>query len=114
MLRQLLKSKLHFARVTEANVDYAGSLSIDEEIMGKANILPHEKLLIANVETGARFETYAIPAPAASKTIGLNGAAAKLGSVGDRLIVMAFGLFLDSEKACPVTLIFGEDNNTIK
>ena len=114
MYRQFLRCKLHHPRVTDANVEYTGSLTIDEEIMEKADIKPWEKLLVANVENGARFETYAIAGPAGSKVIGLNGAAARLGAIGDKLIVMVFGFYEDGETPSPDVLIFDEDNNIVK
>ncbi len=108
----MLRSKLHRVRVTYANTNYTGSLTIDEDIMKKADIAPWEKLLVANIENGARFETYAIAGPPGSKTIGLNGAAARLGTIGDRLIVMVFGIYEDGEASSPKVLIF-DDNNEI-
>ncbi len=114
MFRQFLRCKLHLPRVTEANVEYTGSLTIDEEIMSAAGIEPFEKLLVANVENGARLETYAIPGPAGSRAIGLNGAAARLGSVGDRIIVMVFGIFSEDERPAPKLLLFDENNNIVK
>ena len=112
MQRQILRSKLHRVRVTDANTNYTGSLTIDEDIMKKADIAPWEKLLVANIENGARFETYAIAGPPGSRTIALNGAAARLGTIGDRLIVMLFGIYEDGETPSPKVLIF-DDNNEI-
>lgn len=114
MQRQFLRCKLHKARVTEANINYTGSLTIDEDIMEKAGIGPYEKLLISNIDNGTRFETYAIPGPAGSKTIGLNGAAARLGAVGDRLIVMVFGIYDEGETPSPKVLILDENNEIVK
>src|SRR4030042_1569481 len=101
MYRQFLRCKLHQVRVTDANIEYTGSLTLDKNIMDAAGIGPFEKLLVANIETGARFETYAIEGPAGSKVIGLNGAAARLGKVGDRVIGMVFGILDADEKASP-------------
>ena len=86
----VLKSKLHRIRVTEACLDYAGSLTLDEDLMDAAGILNWEKLLVANVENGERFETYAIRGPRGSGVCCPNGAAAWKGRVGDRLIVMVW------------------------
>jgi aspartate 1-decarboxylase len=86
----MLKSKLHRAAVTESSLDYEGSLTIDVALMDAVRIAPYEKILVANLANGERFETYAIPAPAGSRTICLNGATAHKGAVGDRLIVFAF------------------------
>lgn len=90
MFLQLCKSKIHKAIVTEANIDYEGSITIDRELMDAAGIVPYEKVLIANFETGQRFETYAIEGPRHSRVICLNGAAAKLAKEGDTITVMAF------------------------
>ena len=90
MTIKVLKSKLHRIRVTEANIDYEGSLTLDPDDMEAVGIVPYEKLLVANVENGNRFETYAIAGRRGSGVCCLNGAAAHLGKVGDRLIVMTF------------------------
>lgn len=86
----LLKSKIHRATVTATELDYEGSLAIDAELMEQAGLMPYEKILCANLRNGERFETYAIPAPAGSRQIVLNGAAAHLGKPGDQLIIMSF------------------------
>jgi aspartate 1-decarboxylase len=93
----MCKSKIHGAVVTEANLHYVGSLTIDRDLMEAANIVPYEWLLIANVTTGARFETYAIEGEAGSGVIGLNGAAARLGQPGDKLIILCSAALDDSE-----------------
>ena len=87
---EILKSKLHRIKVTEACLDYEGSLSLDPDDMEAVGILPYEKILCADVENGNRFETYAICGRRGSHVCCLNGAAAHKGAVGDRLIVMAF------------------------
>lgn len=87
---QMLKSKLHQACVTDGNVDYEGSLGIDVELMDAVGLFPYEKILVANLENGNRFETYAIEEAAGSRRIVINGAAAHLGSTGDRIIIMSF------------------------
>jgi aspartate 1-decarboxylase len=87
---QVLKSKLHRATVTDGSLNYQGSLGIDEELMELAGILPYEKLLVGNITNGHRFETYAITAPRGSRAICLNGAVARLGTVGDLLVIMTF------------------------
>ena len=97
MTVQLLKSKLHRIRVTEANLDYEGSLTLDPDDMEAVGILPYEKILCADVENGSRFETYAIAGRRGSHVCCLNGAAAHKGKVGDRLIVMSFGTFTPEE-----------------
>jgi len=87
---QLLKSKILRAEVTQAHQHYEGSLAIDVALMEKVGLLPYEKILIGNITNGNRFETYAIPAERGSLTIGLNGATAHLGAVGDLLVIMSF------------------------
>ena len=93
----LLKSKLHRIVVTESKLDYTGSLTLDEDLMDAVGILNYEKLLVANVDNGERFETYAIRGPRGSGVCCLNGAAAHKGKVGDRLIVMTWALMPEEE-----------------
>lgn len=93
----LLKSKLHRIKVTEANLDYEGSLTLDPDDMEAVGIVQYEKILCADVENGNRFETYAIQGRRGSHVCCLNGAAAHQGRVGDRLIVMAFAQMDEAE-----------------
>lgn len=93
----LLKSKLHRIKVTEANLDYEGSLTLDPDDMEAVGIVQYEKILCADVENGNRFETYAIEGKRGSHVCCLNGAAAHKGKVGDRLIVMAFASMTPDE-----------------
>ncbi len=86
----LLKSKIHRASITAANVNYEGSLSIDLGLMEKVGLHPYERILCSNTANGARFETYAIPGERGSGAIVLNGAAALLGKAGDRITIMSF------------------------
>jgi aspartate 1-decarboxylase len=86
----LLRSKLHRAAVTGADLHYVGSISIDTDLIEQAGMYAWEKVLVVDIDNGARLETYIIPAEAGSGTMQLNGAAARLVSVGDRIIVMAF------------------------
>ena len=95
----LLKSKLHRIKVTEANLDYEGSLTLDPDDMEAVGIVQYEKILCADVENGTRFETYAISGKRGSRVCCLNGAAAHQGKVGDRLIVMAFAQMDEAEAA---------------
>lgn len=95
MMMEMLKSKLHQACVTDANVQYEGSLGIDIELMEMVGLMPYEKILVSNINNGSRFETYTIAAPFGSRQIVLNGAAARLGATGDRIIIMAFS-YVDS------------------
>ncbi len=90
MFLTMLKSKLHRAAVTQCDLHYEGSVSIDQELLEAANILPHERVEIWNITNGARIATYAIEAPRGSHAIGVNGAAARLFQVGDRVIIAAF------------------------
>lgn len=86
----ILKSKLHLATVTRSDLYYHGSLTIDPNLMEAVGLLPYEAILVSNVATGQRAQTYVLPGPRGSGAIELNGAMARLGSVGDRIIVMAF------------------------
>lgn len=112
---EVLKSKLHRAQVTEANLNYEGSLSISEDLMRTVGIVPFEKVLCGNQTNGARFETYAIPAPAGAGQIVLNGAAARLGAVGDRLTILAFArIDLDAAASWkPLIAALSETNQII-
>jgi aspartate 1-decarboxylase len=98
MLRKMLRSKIHRATVTEVDLHYEGSLAVDEELMDAAGILPYEAIHVWNVNNGERLQTYAIPAPRGSGRIMLNGAAARLGQVGDVVIVATF-CWLEEEAA---------------
>lgn len=97
MNRQILKGKIHRATVTEAQVDYEGSIAIDEELLKAADILPFEKVLIANLNNGSRIESYAIPGEAGSGVVCLNGGAARYGQKGDLVIIMSFALLTEEE-----------------
>ncbi|MCY4419199.1 MAG: aspartate 1-decarboxylase [Cytophagales bacterium] len=93
----VLKSKIHGAIVTHAHLDYIGSLGIDTEWLEKSGIAPYEKIQVLNLNNGERLETYAIQAPRGSKEIRLNGASARKGLRGDKLIIMAYGI-ISAEK----------------
>ncbi len=113
MLLEILKAKLHRIRVTEACLDYEGSLTLDPDDMEAVGIVPYEKILVADVENGNRFETYAIAGKRGSHVCCLNGAAAHKGKVGDRVIVFAFCLLAPEEAAVhrPRIVVFdGKDN----
>lgn len=97
MFRSMLKSKIHRATVTGTDLNYAGSITIDEKLMALADILPHEKVQVLNLANGARFETYVIPGPAGSGVINLNGAAARLAVPGDKVIILTYVLVSDQE-----------------
>ena len=99
MLRTMCKSKIHRATVTEANLNYAGSITIDADLLERADILPYEMVQVVNVNNGERFETYAIAGAAGSGVVCLNGAAARLAVPGDIVIIMAYGLYDAAEIA---------------
>jgi aspartate 1-decarboxylase len=113
MTRQFLKSKIHRATITQADLHYEGSIAIDQSLLEEAGILPNEFVQIYNINTGDRFETYVIPAPAGSGTIGLNGAAARLGQPGDKVIIVST-CWLDEHEwknHKPVVLLMDENNH---
>lgn len=97
MLRQILKAKIHRATVTDSRVDYEGSVTVDEELLRAADILPWEKVLIANLNNGSRIESYAIPGEAGSGVVCMNGGAAKYAQKGDLIILMTFGVMDETE-----------------
>ena len=97
MFRQILKAKIHRATVTDARVDYEGSITVDEELLRAADIVPWEKVLIANLNNGSRIESYAIPGETGSGTICMNGGAAKYAERGDLVIIMSFAVMTDEE-----------------
>lgn len=99
MLRMMLKSKIHRATITEADLDYEGSLTIDAGLMEAANILPYEMVHVYNVSNGERFETYAIAGDKGSGIICLNGAAARKGMRGDLIIITTFATYEAAELA---------------
>ena len=115
MLKHFLSSKIHRAIVTDANVDYEGSMAIDEEFLEAAGIAPFEKILIGNHANGHRFETYAIPAPAGTREVCLNGATAHLGKPGDLLVIMSFTQVEESAASTwkPRTATLAEGNRRI-
>ena len=86
----MMKAKIHRASVTQCDINYEGSISVDENWLDEAGILPHEQVDVLNINTGARFTTYAIPAQRGSKVIGINGAAARLAQIDDLVIIIAY------------------------
>lgn len=97
MQRTILLSKIHNCTLTAANLNYVGSISIDETLLKAAGILPYEQVQVVNVANGERLVTYAIAAPAGSGAVELNGAAARLGMVGDRVIIMTYAQLSSEE-----------------
>jgi aspartate 1-decarboxylase len=97
MQRFMLKSKIHRVRVTDANLDYEGSMTIDQNLMDAADIMEYEQIKIYNVSNGARFDTYAIAGKPGSGEICLNGAAARMGARGDLVIIVTYGNYEEAE-----------------
>lgn len=97
MLHYMLKGKIHCATVTEANLQYMGSITVDEDLLDAAGILVGERVQVVNNNNGARLETYTIPGPGGSGVICLNGAAARLAQVGDIVIIMCYAMMDDTE-----------------
>lgn len=116
MLREMMTGKIHRAIVTEANLNYVGSITIDEDLLEAADILPGQKVQIVNNNNGARFETYVITGEKGSGTICLNGAAARLVQPGDVVIIIAYG-WLDDQEAKdhqPKVVFVDQQNKIIK
>ena len=115
MLISVLKSKINHARVTEAELYYEGSITIDKTILKAADILPGEKVQVLNLNSGSRIETYTVEGKADSGIICLNGPAARSGVVGDKIIVVSYGLVeKDKENPCQPNIIHLDDQNKIK
>lgn len=116
MIRTFMFAKIHRATVTAANVNYVGSITIDSDLLGATGIRPYERVQVVDVDNGARLETYAIAGPPGGGAIELNGAAARLVSVGNKVIIMAYGMFDEppSDDWAPVVLIMGEDNRVVE
>lgn len=116
MFLTMMKSKIHRAKVTEANLEYIGSITIDEDIIDAVGLLPNEKVQIVNNNNGARFETYVIAGKRGSGTICLNGAAARLVQVGDTVIIIAYALMTPEEAKAhqPKVAFIGEHNKIIE
>lgn len=110
----MLKSKIHRAAVTEADIDYIGSVTVDSLLLNAAGILEYEKVLVADVDNGARLETYTIAGRPGSGIICLNGAAARHFNVGDKVIIMAFADMTEQEaKAHRPKVVFVDEENRI-
>ncbi|MDP1508675.1 aspartate 1-decarboxylase [Paenibacillus sp. CMAA1739] len=112
MFRTMMKSKIHRATVTEANLNYVGSITIDEDLMETSDLLENEKVQIVNNNNGARLETYVIPGPRGSGVICLNGAAARLVQPGDTVIIISYASMSNEEaKAYKPTVVFVDEHN---
>jgi len=113
--RIMLKAKIHNAVVTEANIDYEGSLTLDEDLLDEAGLMPYEQVHIYNITNGERFVTYLIKGERGSRTVGINGAAVHRANVGDRVILAVFGLMDDEETDFFIPkILLMDENNKIK
>ncbi|MEF3301762.1 aspartate 1-decarboxylase [Paenibacillus sp. GYB003] len=115
MMLTMMKSKIHRATVTEANLNYVGSITIDEDLMDLVDLLPNEKVQVVDNNNGARLETYVIPGPRGSGVICLNGAAARLVHPGDTVIIISYAAMTREEAKAykPRIAIMGEGNRVI-
>jgi len=114
-MRTMLKSKIHRARVTQGNLDYEGSITIDKSLMDASDILPFERVEVLNINNGARFSTYAIEGESNSGIIELNGAAARLAAKGDIVIILSYCQVPDDEAAVMTpTIVYVDSKNRIK
>ncbi|MBW4085359.1 aspartate 1-decarboxylase [Paenibacillus sp. S150] len=116
MFRHMMKSKIHRATVTEANLNYVGSITIDEDLMEAADLLENEKVQIVDNNNGSRLETYVIPGPRGSGVICLNGAAARLVQPGDTVIIISYAMLSNEELAAhkPTVVFVNADNKPVK
>ena len=113
-MRIMLKSKIHRARVTQLNIDYEGSITIDKKLMEETDILPYEQVQVLNINNGARFITYAIEGERESGEIGINGAAARLVAKGDVIIILSYCHVADDEAHnFTPKLVYVDSQNTI-
>ena len=114
MQRIMLKSKLHRAKVTDTQINYEGSIEIDEDLMEKVGIIPYEQVHIYDIDNGNRFITYAIPGERGNKTISVNGAAARMVHINDRIIIVAYGIMETLEREfTPRIAVLDSNNNVI-
>lgn len=114
MNRFMFKSKIHRATVTQADLHYEGSLTVDTDLLEAADLLPYEKVAVVNVNNGERFETYVIPGESGSGVICLNGAAARKGAVGDLVIIISYSAMSDEEaRVHRPTVVHVDSNNRI-
>jgi aspartate 1-decarboxylase len=112
----MFKSKIHRATITQAELHYEGSLTIDLDLMDAADLLPYEKVAIVNINNGERLETYVIPGERGSKTICMNGAAARKGVIGDRIIIISYATMSQEEAKdyAPTIVLVNEHNEIIE
>ena len=109
----MLKSKLHRACVTDVLIDYEGSIEIDEDLMDQVGISIHEQVHIFNIDNGHRFITYAIPGKRGERAISVNGAAAHLAKINDRIIIVAYGIMNNDNESVPPSVLVLDENNKI-
>lgn len=116
MLRTMCKGKIHRATVTQADLNYIGSITIDQDLLDAANIYPYEKVQVVNVNSGSRLETYTIAGARGSGVICLNGAAARLNAPGDLVIIMSYGQFDEQEirELTPHIVFVDEENRLLE
>ena len=113
-MRTMMKSKIHRATVTQADLDYVGSISLDRDLMDAADLLEGEQVAIVDITNGARLETYVIPAPRGSGTVGINGAAARLVHQGDLVIIISYGMMEEAAaRALEPRVVHVDDRNRI-
>lgn len=114
MLVNMLKGKIHRAKVVQAELDYVGSITVDEDLLDAAGIYEYEKVQVVDINNGSRFETYTIAGERGSGLICLNGAAARQVQTGDKIIIMAYAVMDEKEiKANPPKVVFVDDDNKI-
>jgi aspartate 1-decarboxylase len=116
MQRHLMKSKIHRATITSADLHYEGSLTVDEDLLDAADLVTYEEIQVVNVNNGARFSTYVIPGPRGSGVIQLNGAAARLGMPGDLVILISYGVFdaKEAERHNPRVVFVDAQNRIVR
>jgi aspartate 1-decarboxylase len=116
MQREMLKSKIHRATVTQAELYYEGSITVDKDLLEAANILPYEKVQVLNFNNGTRLDTYTIEGPAGSGTICLNGPAARFSSIGDEIIIVSYTQIPEenTRKHKPIVVLVDKDNKVSK
>ena len=113
-MRTMLKSKIHRARITQVNLDYEGSITIDRTLMEASDILPFERVEVLNINNGARFSTYAIEGEANSGVIGINGAAARLVAKGDTVIILSYHQLPGNEAIVTMpTMVYVDNKNRV-
>lgn len=115
MLRCMLRSKIHMAVVTDSNINYEGSLTVDETILNSAGIRAYEQIMVSNLNNGERFETYVIPGKKNSGIVCLNGPTARKGTIGDKIIIFCYEYYTEEElKKFRPKIIRLDSNNRIK